>query len=162
MSNVGQRDRSALKVGSSGGRSSKTSTVIRTANTPSENALRRSGVLLTCVTAVILFPRRERFDVRPNSEGSAPLPSDRLHLAPLDAKHPAGHPPCRRRYDERHDVRHLPRFTETANAGLLEELLLRFFKCNLPGSRGFFNHGHSASAHHPPTPTPLHLYPLLY
>src|SRR2546430_14602384 len=41
-----QSDRSALKVGSSGGRSSKTSTVIRTANTPSENALSRSGVAL--------------------------------------------------------------------------------------------------------------------
>jgi hypothetical protein len=33
-------------VGSSGGRSSKTSTVIRTANTPSDKALRRSGVAL--------------------------------------------------------------------------------------------------------------------
>jgi hypothetical protein len=36
-----------LKVGCSGGRSSKTSTVIRTANTPSEKALKRSGVALS-------------------------------------------------------------------------------------------------------------------
>ena len=48
-------------MGSSGGRSSKTSTVISTANTPSENALSRSGVLLTCVTA-FPFLRRDRFD----------------------------------------------------------------------------------------------------
>jgi hypothetical protein len=41
-------------VGSSGGRSSKTSTVIRTANTPSENALSRSGVALG--STVISFP----------------------------------------------------------------------------------------------------------
>ena len=33
-------------MGSSGGRSYKTNTVIRTANTPSENALNRSGVAL--------------------------------------------------------------------------------------------------------------------
>lgn len=39
-----------------------------------------------------------------------------------------------RRSDERHNVRHLLRLIETANAGLLEELLLRFFKSNLPGS----------------------------
>src|SRR6267142_2912282 len=45
MRHVGQSDRSALKVGSSGGRSSKPRTVTRTANTPSENALSRSGVL---------------------------------------------------------------------------------------------------------------------
>jgi hypothetical protein len=44
LPNQSQSNRSALKVGSSGGRSSKTSTVIRTANTPSENALSRSGV----------------------------------------------------------------------------------------------------------------------
>src|SRR5882762_868687 len=44
LSQVGQSNRSALKVGSSGGRRSKTKTVIRTAKTPSENALNRSGV----------------------------------------------------------------------------------------------------------------------
>src|ERR1700694_3353235 len=42
------------EVGSSGGRSSKTSTVIRTANTPSENALSRSGVALWSM--VVPFP----------------------------------------------------------------------------------------------------------
>src|SRR5262249_43695975 len=52
---VGQSDRSALKVGSSGGRSSKTSTVISTANTPSENVLNRSGVLLPRGITVIPF-----------------------------------------------------------------------------------------------------------
>jgi hypothetical protein len=41
-----QSARSALNVGISGGRSSKTRIVIRTANTPSENALNRSGVAL--------------------------------------------------------------------------------------------------------------------
>jgi hypothetical protein len=43
---VGQSESSAWKVGLSGGRSSRTSTVIRTANAPSENALSRSGVAL--------------------------------------------------------------------------------------------------------------------
>jgi hypothetical protein len=42
----GPEQEQRLKVGSSGGRSSKTNTVIRTANTPSENALSRSGVAL--------------------------------------------------------------------------------------------------------------------
>jgi len=44
LSQVGQSNRSALKVGSSGGRRSKAKTVIRTAKTASENALNRSGV----------------------------------------------------------------------------------------------------------------------
>src|SRR5262249_62045918 len=51
---VGQSSRSGLKVGDSGGRSSKTSPVIRTANTPSENMLTRSGVALR--GAVMSFP----------------------------------------------------------------------------------------------------------
>src|SRR5262245_35114677 len=42
----------ALKVGCSGGRRSKTNTVIRTANTPSENALSRSGVGLLSMDRV--------------------------------------------------------------------------------------------------------------
>lgn len=40
-------------MGSSGGCSSRTSTVIRTANTPSENALNRSGVALWSTVAPI-------------------------------------------------------------------------------------------------------------
>ena len=59
-----------------------------------------------------------------DSERSAVLPSDRPYLAAIHAKHRAGHPPCRRRYDERHNVRYFLRFTKTANAGLPEELLL--------------------------------------
>src|SRR6266511_3536762 len=54
ISAVGQSSRSALKVGNSGGRSSKTSTVIRTANTASENALSLSGVALW--STVMSFP----------------------------------------------------------------------------------------------------------
>src|SRR5437016_2162178 len=49
---MGQSNRNALKVGSSGGRSSKTNTVISTANTPSENALNRSVVALARNTIV--------------------------------------------------------------------------------------------------------------
>ena len=67
-----------------------------------------------------------------------PLPSDRLHLAAIHSKNGASHPARQRRYDERHNVRYLLGFTEAANAGLLEELLLCFFKCNLLGSRGLF------------------------
>jgi len=39
------------------------------------------------------------------------------------------------RYDEHYNVRYLLRIIETANTGLLEELLLRVFKSNLPGAR---------------------------
>src|SRR5262249_31888630 len=60
MSHVGQSDSSDLKVGSSGGRRSKTSTVMRTAKTPSENALSRSVVLLACGTAVTLCTTMRR------------------------------------------------------------------------------------------------------
>src|SRR6267143_909233 len=59
LSQVGQSNRSALKVGSSGGRRSKTKTVIRTAKTPSENALNRSGVAVrsTAVSFTVCYRR---------------------------------------------------------------------------------------------------------
>jgi hypothetical protein len=43
---MGQSTGNTLKVGDSGGRDSKTSTVMRIANRPSDNALGRSGVAL--------------------------------------------------------------------------------------------------------------------
>src|SRR5205814_3702297 len=96
-----------LKVGSSGGRSSKTRIVIRTANTASENALSRSGVLFACSTAVAPFFHRRRLDVLPSSEGSAPRPRQTdLTSPPVHPQHCAGHPPCRRRHNERHNVRY--------------------------------------------------------
>jgi len=44
LSPVGESSRSAVKVGDAGGHSVNTRTVMRTAKTPSENALSRSGV----------------------------------------------------------------------------------------------------------------------
>ena len=73
-------------MGSSGGRSSRTRTVIRTANTASENALSRSGVLLACSTAVAPFLDRHL----PSSSGFGFLdPSDRLDLTTVHPQHRA-------------------------------------------------------------------------
>jgi len=56
---LGQSHRSALKVGSSGGRRSNTKTVIRTAKTAPENALNRSGVAArsTAVSFTVCYRR---------------------------------------------------------------------------------------------------------
>ena len=42
-------------MGCSGGRNSKTKTVMRTANTPSENALKRSGVALRSTDILLML-----------------------------------------------------------------------------------------------------------
>jgi hypothetical protein len=79
LSQVGQSNRSALKVGSSGGRRSKTKTVIRAAKTPSENALNRSGVAARSTAASFTlcyrrFGRRE-FTVPSISVGTTGSPA---------------------------------------------------------------------------------------